>query len=228
MIRAFGVFNNAVPEGNMAYGIPVPMTIIVNRQGVVDSKFLDEDYRQRYTAKNILTRRYGVTFQAAMNEAKTDRVRLVSSASDAAVRGGQRVALVLEIELKPGIHVYAPGIAGGYIPIDWKLEQSPVWTSSSVEYPESKLIRLDAIDETVPAYETKLRVTRDVQLAPQRILAQAAGETGEVIVRGSFRYQACDEKQCFIPETVPLEWKLKLESMVTERVPAEIQKRPAP
>ena len=223
MIRSFGVFNASVPKGNMAYGIPIPITIIVDANGTVNAKFLDEDYRQRYTAANILARRYGVTFQASMEETAAKHVRIVSSASNPAVRAGQHVALILDVELQQGVHVYAPGVQSGYIPIEWKLSASPAWTNTTVDYPEPKSVRL--LGETVPAYEGKIRITREVTIAPQGRAAEAAGASGQIVLEGSFRYQACDDRQCFVPETVPLKWTFRLEQMDTERAPVELRRK---
>jgi DsbC/DsbD-like thiol-disulfide interchange protein len=207
----------------MAYGIPIPITLIVDSKGTVDSKFLDQDYRQRYTAANILARRYGVKFQASMDETVAKHVRIVSSASNSSVRGGQHVALILDVELQPGIHVYAPGVQSGYIPIEWKLSTSPTWTNTTVDYPEPKRVQL--LGEMVPAYEGKMRITREVTIAPQRRAAEAANAAGEFVIEGSFRYQACDDRQCFIPETVPLKWSFHLGQMDTERAPAELRRK---
>jgi DsbC/DsbD-like thiol-disulfide interchange protein len=223
MIRAFGVFNEGVPKGNMAYGIPIPITLIVDPNGIVNAKFLDEDYRQRYTAANILARRYGVTFRAAMDETVGKHARIVSSASNSSVRGGQHIALILDVELQAGVHVYAPGVQPGYIPIEWKLSDSPTWTNTTIEYPEPK--RVELLGETVPAYDGKIRITREITIAPQRQTAEASNGDGEFVIEGSFRYQACDERQCFIPETIPLKWLFRLERMDTERAPAELRRK---
>jgi DsbC/DsbD-like thiol-disulfide interchange protein len=207
----------------MAFGIPIPITLIVDPNGKVSAKFLDEDYRQRYTAANILARRYGVTFRAAMDETVAKHVRIVSSASNSFVRGGQHVALILDVELRPGIHVYAPGVQSGYIPIEWKLSASPAWTNTTIEYPEPKKVEL--LGEMVPAYEGKIRITREITIAPHKQTAQASDPDGKFVIEGSFRYQACDERQCFIPETVPLKWSFSLEQMDTERAPVELRRK---
>ncbi len=42
---------------------------------------------------------------------------------------------------------------------------------------------------------------------------------GELKITGKLRYQACDDKICYLPETVPLEWTLKVEPLDRERAP---------
>ena len=64
------------------------------------------------------------------------------------------VSLTLEVGLKAGMHVYAPEVQGtSNIPISWKMSSSPAWKAAEVSYPKSKMLRLEAIDETVPVYE---------------------------------------------------------------------------
>ena len=53
-----------------------------------------------------------------------------------------------------------------------------------------------------------------------RKYAQAAFRGKESIsIEGSFDYQACDDKVCFNPVSVPLTWTMSLKALVTERAP---------
>jgi hypothetical protein len=39
------------------------------------------------------------------------------------------------------------------------------------------------------------------------------------------RYQACDDKVCYPPDTVPVHWTLQVEGHDRERAPAELQRQ---
>ena len=39
------------------------------------------------------------------------------------------------------------------------------------------------------------------------------------------RYQACDDRVCYPPESVALEWRFPYEGLVRERAPAELQRK---
>ena len=60
-------------------------------------------------------------------------------------------------------------------------------------------------------------------------LISAAADRNEVrvpvLLKGSFRYQACDDRECYIPKTVPLEWHFRFEGLERERVPEELQRK---
>jgi AhpC/TSA family/Disulphide bond corrector protein DsbC len=220
IIRSFGILNESAPRNTPFFGIPYPGTYIVSPSGVVTAKYFEEDFRERDTASEILVRQFGVSADAGRQTVETKHLKLVSSASTEVVRGGQRIALVLELELKPKMHVYAPGVAN-YIPVDWTLNANPAVTAGVVDYPRAQVVELPAINEKVPVYTGRVRLVREI------VIAQSAAGSGNVLtIQGAFRYQACDDRQCYIPVTVPLEWKLKVEQHDRERAPAEMQRKP--
>jgi hypothetical protein len=47
--------------------------------------------------------------------------------------------------------------------------------------------------------------------------------SGKLVLKGSLRYQACDDRECYLPETVPLAWRFRFEPLERARVPAELQ-----
>lgn len=139
----------------------------------------------------------------AQETAETRHLKLHWSADAATLRPGGAVRLALEVELKPRMHVYAPEVEGSYIPVSWKLDDSPQWRAGEVAWPPARKLYLAAIDETVPVYEGRFRLERRLEFSPSAY--------GEVTVEGAFRYQACDDKMCYRPETVPLRWSFRIE-----------------
>ena len=45
----------------------------------------------------------------------------------------------------------------------------------------------------------------------------------ELVIEGTLRYQVCDDKLCYLPEEVPLEWRFQLEPHDRTRVPEKAQ-----
>lgn len=223
VIRAFGILNEEVPPGMFA-GIPYPGTYILDAKGVVVTKYFEEDYTQRYTASEILVREYGVAAASSHNVVETKHLKLASSASTDVVRSGQRIALTLDIDLKPGMHVYAPGVEGGYIAIDWKLNPTEAVIAHDLVAPQSKMLRLEAINETVPVYAGQFRLVRDITIAKDNKLKPLLSN-GELTIEGTFKYQACDDRMCYVPQTVPLKWTLRVENHDRERVPEALRRK---
>ena len=225
IIRAFDIQNEAIPRNTMAYGVPNPGTYITDANGIVQAKYFEDDYRDRYTAANILWRQFGAGSGPAQATAETSHVRLTLGSTDAVVWAGTRVTLVLDIELKPRMHVYAPGVEGGYIAIDWKMAESKGWRVHDAAYPQARKLHLKAINETLPVYENRFRLTRDITVGQNAAIKPLIGADGNITVEGFLRYQACDDKVCFTPQTVPLKWTFHVKPLDSQRVPAELQRK---
>jgi len=225
IIRAFGILNESVPKDNFVYGVPHPGTYILDENGAVRAKYFEDDYRDRYTAANVLWRQFGPEAGPLRSAAETPHLKLSLSASDSEARPGTRLTLALEIELKPKMHVYAPGVEGGYIPIAWNMADSKGWRAGQVAWPASKKLHLPVIHETVPVYEGKLRLTRDITIGQNRDLAPLLGADRKLAVEGTFRYQACDDRECYPPQNVPLRWTFHVNALDSQRVPAELQRK---
>ena len=118
IIRDFGILNEQVQAGSTQYGIPNPGTYLVDRNGRVTAKYFEDDITQRYTSGDILVNRFGERAGAAQTSAEGKHLKVSASASNARVRSGQRISLVLEVALPARMHVYAPGVSSDYIPID--------------------------------------------------------------------------------------------------------------
>ena len=153
------------------------------------------------------------------------QIRLTTSASMPVAHPGHRITLSVELDLKSKMHVYAPGVEGGYIPIEWSLEAGPLVKPHPFTYPPSRKLHLKAIGETVPVYLGKVRLTREITFAQENAIRPLLNAEGKLVLKGSFRYQACDDKVCYPPETVPLTWTFPFEGMVRERPPAELQRK---
>ena len=218
VIRAFGILNEQVPKNSAFFGVPHPVTFLVDANGIVQSRHFEEDYRTRYTVGSILARN-GMPMPGRSTSLAAKHLALRTSASDEVVRGGERIQLVLQVDLPKKTHVYAPGVAG-YIPIEWKIDDSPAYTAAPVTYPPSRNLHLKAIKETVPVYEGTVRIQREIVVAQKNA-------PGPLTIQGTFRYQACDDRKCYLPETVPVVWTLRFEPHDSTRAP-EALRRQAP
>lgn len=234
-IRAYGVLNEGVPvntpkalenrflRGGEWYGVPVPGTFMLDPRGIVVAKYFEEDYRERYTASEILVRQLGADSGLPRTVSETKHLTISTFASLTNVKMGQRIALVADVDLKPRMHVYAPGVEG-YIAIDFSISESPAIKIHPATFPASKKLRLKAINETVPVYQGKFRIARDVNIGTDPQVKPELNEKGELVIHGTLRYQACDDRVCYVPQNVPLSWTLNYEALDMQRVPKELQR----
>lgn len=224
VIRAYALLNETVPPGSPQFGIPYPGTFILDAFGLVVSKYFESDFRQRYTASDILVRQYGERPGSTRQTVETKHLKLVSSASQTSVRWGERIALTVDIDLKGGMHVYAPGV-DGYIPIDWKIKSAPAFTPHEVTYPASQQLYLKPIHETVPVYKGRFRLVQEITLGTDEEVKPMLSKDGGLVIEGALRYQACDDRVCYLVQTVPLKWVLHYDELDRQRVPPGMQRQ---
>jgi len=135
------------------------------------------------------------------------------------------VTLAAEIELPSGVHVYSPGV-NGYKPIQMQLQPRSGIELSDPTYPDSKILYLEAIQESVPVFEGKFRITQDATVIPSEALDVARSLVGTqktISITGELRYQACDKAICYPPASVPLKWQLQILPLDLKRSPKGIR-----
>ncbi len=216
IIRRYGIFNDTVEKGSPAYGVPYPGTYVLDAKRVIVAKYFEDDYKERETVSSILVRQFGLQAAAAHTTKETRQLQVSSSASTDSIATGQHVALTLDIALKPKMHVYAPGVEH-YIPIDWQIADSDAAKAQAVNWPKSKSLYLAPIDETVPVYMDEFRLTRDIVFAADAKLKTLVNEKGEIVIHGVLKYQACDDRMCYIPASVPLDWTFHYQPLDRQR-----------
>ena len=140
-------------------------------------------------------------------------------------RPGQRITLAVDITLPPRVHVYAPGVTG-YVPLRWNIPQFGAFRLDPAVYPKPKRLRLAAIHETSLVYERSIRLTQTVTLAHAPELEPLLDSSRDLSIPGELRYQACDDRECFVPETVPLKWKVHVLPFDRTRVAEPLRRRP--
>ncbi|HEX9368116.1 MAG TPA: protein-disulfide reductase DsbD domain-containing protein [Vicinamibacterales bacterium] len=143
--------------------------------------------------------------------AETKHLAVTTSSSPDAVAPGKRVTLAVDVAPKPKMHVYAPG-QEGYITITLTLEAAPAFSAAKAKYPAGEKLFMPALKETQLVYAKPFRIAQDLTLAATPELRKRASEGGSLAIKGTLRYQACDEAICYLPVTLPLAWTVKLAS----------------
>jgi hypothetical protein len=71
------------------------------------------------------------------------------------------------------------------------------------------------VEKDCPLGQFAVRIV-DLDLGPTAA-QQALRGNENVTVKGTLEYQACNEKECFNPVSVPLSWTMKLRPLIVER-----------
>jgi Disulphide bond corrector protein DsbC len=128
----------------------------------------------------------------------TKHLTIITSTSAATVAPGERLSLYVDVSPKPKMHVYAPDQTD-YIPIELKVEPAS-FKGQAIQYPAAEQFFFAPLKETQRVYSKPFRITLPITLA-QNI-------TGPLTVKGTVRYQACDDAICYLPLTVGVNWKV--------------------
>ncbi len=244
VIRAFGIYNTVAEEavGPRAddpeveadvaqyvsvfgaspriVGTPYPGTFIVDREGRVTARFFEEFYRERNTAANIMLRLGTPVSPIAGTRGSTSHLSLNAYQSNPAVTVGTRFHLGLEVMPAPGMHVYAPGADElGYRVIRLDLDTPDYIRLLPVDYPASEIYHFEPLDERVPVYLRPFTLVQEVVVEASPEAAEALAGVDALTLTGTLDYQACDDRICFEPASVPLTWTLTVEPL--DRQPAD-------
>jgi hypothetical protein len=190
-------------------GIPFPGTFMLDRQGRVTSRFFEDYYWERNTVSNIMVRLATGAAAVQATQASTQHLDLRAYASDASAAPGTRFSVAVDITPKPNMHVYAPG-AAAYRVVALNLTAQPHVRMAPMRYPPSEIYHFVPLNERVPVYRKPF--TLAVEVVPEAT-AEArkafAGKT-ELSIAGTLDYQACDDKICYNPVSLPLSWTVAL------------------
>jgi len=224
IIRRFNLLNEEAK--GMEKGMAHPGFFYIDESGAIREKYFEAKYTDRFTANNVIGKLFPELTVEAIRNVEAPHVRLTLGQSDLTVISGSRVTLTVEIELPPDVHVYSPGVPGGYKPIQLVLKQSGDIKMEPGVYPSSKSLYLQAIKEEVPVFEGKFRITEDVTVTFSKVrdgLRSLVSSEKTIPIEGELKYQACDKTICYPPTAVPVKWELKVQALDLHRSPENIR-----
>jgi hypothetical protein len=130
----------------------------------------------------------------------TRHLSFTAALSPDVVKTGSRLSLIVDVTPKKKMHVYAPGT--NYRAITVTLNRNPSLKLSNAVYPKAEIYIFKPLKEQVLVYSQpfKLRMNIGVGQVPRR--------AARLKITGTLSYQACDDRVCYLPESVPLEWNL--------------------
>jgi hypothetical protein len=134
---------------------------------------------------------------------ETKHLKFTASVAPRVVSVGDRLTLSVDVVPKARMHVYAPG--SKYRPIKITIAPQPVLTIEQTVYPRAESYYFKPLSETQPVYQTPFRL--QVGMTIGEIEPPSAST---ITVTGALDYQACDDRVCYLPESIPLRWTMKV------------------
>ncbi len=202
----------------MVVGTPFPGTFMLDRTGRVTARFFEEFYWERNTTANVMLKLGVGLSPIAAIEGSTAHLKLTAYPSNPYVTVGTRFSVAVQVEPKPGIHVYAPGAeALGYRVVSLNLRPVPHVRFEPVEFPASEIYHFEPLDERVPVYQSPFTLLQEAVVAATPEAKEALAQLDALTLSGTLDYQACDDRLCFEPVSVPLSFTLDLELLDRQR-----------
>jgi peroxiredoxin len=196
-------------------GIPFPGTFIVDRSGRVKARFFEDSYTVRNTVSNIRVRLNEVDSSVAATRVASKNLDVVTYPSDSAVAPGNRFSVVAQIAPHQGVHVYAPG-AANYKIIELKVFPAQYIRTTATSYPSSEIYFFKPLNERVPTYQKPFTLTQEIVLDGQASTRTALSNRTSLTIGGALTYQACDDRLCYDPVTLPLSWTVGLKPIIAQ------------
>ena len=128
---------------------------------------------------------------------QTDELTAKAYFASPTLRPRQLTVLTVEVSLGEGLHIYGHPLQEGYVPTELEVDGSEYLKVEGVDYPEPETMELKALGETLPVYTGNLTIKA-------RCIGLKRGEGKHFPLVARLHYQACDDHQCFLPQTLTI------------------------
>lgn len=164
-------------------------------------------------AKRILPAILGLVAAAALARAQPPGrpvlLDIASHLSTERAGAGDRFTVVLDLTPAPRMHVYAPTVVD-YKPIAFRITPQPGLIVRGVTYPPAEQYFYAPLKQTIDVYQKPFRITQELAIDGSPAGRAALKGATTLTVKGTLSYQACDDKICFPPRTMPLTWTVAI------------------
>jgi hypothetical protein len=130
----------------------------------------------------------------------TPHLSFTAAMTPDAVKSGGRLSLTVNVMPKRRMHVYAPGTK--YRAVTVTLDRHPSLKPSKAVYPKPSIYLFKPLKEQVLVYSDPFKLTMNIQVGT------VPPKAAPLKITGTLLYQACDDRVCYLPESVPLQWTI--------------------
>jgi hypothetical protein len=138
----------------------------------------------------------------------TPHLKFTATISPAVIAPAARMTIAVEVVPKKGIHVYAPGTK--YRPVSIRLQAGSLLRVHGSTYPKPVPYLFKPLKEEVLVYDAPFRLAVVVIAGDSDALRSEVRGRAQTTVKGTFDYQACDDRVCYLPTSVPFQWTLRV------------------
>lgn len=207
VIRRYGILNTLVGPDESVFGIPYPGSYLTDEAGVVAEKLFYRQYRLRPSTTSVLKDGFGVSLapENPRAESSAPGVRVSVTLGEDALVFQQRVPLYVTFDLDPGLHIYAPDSGGGMVGTSVTVTAPEDVSVGPAIVPDGHPLRLEGAEEAL------LVLDGAVEFAVPLVSTHTEGASVTLDIRVA--YQACDDRQCFLPQEQTIRLEVPLQGL---------------
>lgn len=209
VIKAFGILNTLIPEEEPEYhGVPFPVSYVIDGDGTVLAKFAENNQIFRPGPEKLLRAALGYQVPPQPADLPVSEVSVHAYLDGPYLVPGSLRDLVVEFNVPAGHHLYGEPVAEGLVATTVSFEEDDFFIVRETVHPPTKVHHLSSGEE-LNVYEglVQIRTTVTSLGAHGRSFEGDESEfgVGHHVLRGSARFQSCDDHSCAIPQTVSFE-----------------------
>ena len=178
------------------YGIPFPGSYLVGEDGRVTEKVFRREYQIRATGATVLRSGFGADVEQGGSltaESAAGGATVSATLTARELKLMQQLDLYVRIDLDEGLHAYGQPVPEGYLATEVTVTGPEGLRVGEPQYPPTKPFRVEALNEEFQVFEGRVEI-----VVP---LVSAVREGEHVSIDVEVRYQACDDRECFLPQT---------------------------
>ncbi len=145
-----------------------------------------------------------VACQPAQAQPTRPRATVTPYAASDAVAAGSTTRLAVTVALPAGLHVQSDAPRDpSLIPTLLVVDAPAGITVRHLVYPEPSDFEQQGQPQPLAVFEHEFVAGAEIAIAPDT-------PPGDLVIPGRLRYQACDDRICFAPQTATVEWKVRI------------------
>ena len=196
VIRQYGILNTLIAPDEDRYGIAYPGIYVTDESGVIVEKMFHREYAVRESAAGILHRVLGEDFDIHDNpraEVEGPGVRVSAALAEPELTFMQRTPVLVRLDLDPGLHVYGRPVPEGFVATEVSVTAPEGVRIGETESPPTRPFSVEGVRQEFRIFEGAVEFVVPI--------TSELREEPTVTLEVTVRYQACDERQCYLPQS---------------------------
>ena len=193
--------------------VPYPGFFMVDGDGVVFEKNFISEHWVRESVDNVLRDSFHVD-GLEVGESQTVTTPYLTARAyftSATIRIGQMTTIIVDVSPSDDVHVMGTSLPEGFIRLEFDLDEESGVRIERIDYPRPTETEIEVIGERLSVYFGQFQIKASCMVVKGGIMeALRGGDEEEFNVNATLRFQACDNTQCYLPETLRFTLRLRL------------------